>query len=252
MFELQSPSPPEEVPSGYHVLATKTYFTTSTYYTTLIEQSRTITRTRTKVKSSIVTETYSGGNFEEHYGSNNQDVFQSTSSVNLVPGKNQEKFLSLGPNIYGKIKTLFTTFTYFTTDLLGSVAKSMEVITQVSTSLFSTTKLPPSITLASSSVKQNVQLSADELQSLKESYLSSNDFQTQSPGDLTPSGQNSGAQLEGVISSKPGAGIIWDKPYLSSLKESFEASLSSASSTPDRPESDVNLPDEGPGVIQPP
>ena len=83
----------EAVPSGYQVLATKTYFTTSTYYTTLIEQSRTITRTRTKVKSSIVTETYNGGNFEEHYGSNNKDVFQSTT---LVDGKNQEKFLSLG------------------------------------------------------------------------------------------------------------------------------------------------------------
>ena len=106
-------------------------------------------------------------------------------------GQAQEKYLSLGPDIYGKIKTLFTTFTYFTTDLLGSVAKSMEVITQVSTSLFSTTSLPPSITLASSINvdgqninNNNVQLSADELQSIKESYLSNN-YQTQSP-DLTP------------------------------------------------------------------
>ena len=66
----------------------------------------------------------------------------------------------------------------------------MEVITQVSTSLFSTTSLPPSITLASSinvdgqNNNNNVQLSADELQSIKESYLSNN-YQTQSP-DLTP------------------------------------------------------------------
>ena len=66
----------------------------------------------------------------------------------------------------------------------------MEVITQVSTSLFSTTSLPPSITLASSINvdgqninNNNVQLSADELQSIKESYLSNN-YQTQSP-DLT-------------------------------------------------------------------
>ena len=68
----------------------------------------------------------------------------------------------------------------------------MEVITQVSTSLFSTTSLPPSITLASSINvdgqninNNNVQLSADELQSIKESYLSNN-YQTQSP-DLAPS-----------------------------------------------------------------
>ena len=83
---LQSQSPQDAVPSGYQVLATKTYFTTSTYYTTLIEQSRTITRTRTKVKSSIVTETYNGGNFEQHYGSNNQDINNHFQSTTLVPG----------------------------------------------------------------------------------------------------------------------------------------------------------------------
>ena len=112
------------VPNGFQVLATKTYFTTSTYYTTLIDKSRTVTRTRTKVKSSIVTETYSGGQFDD-YGSSNVEP------TLLVPGENQVKYLSLGPNIYGKIKTLFATYTYFTTDVLGSVAKSMEVITQV-------------------------------------------------------------------------------------------------------------------------
>jgi len=112
----------QDVPSGFQVLATKTYFTTSTYYTTLIDKSRTVTRTRTKVKSSIVTETYSGGQFAE--GGNVKPTV-------LVPGENQVKYLSLGPNIYGKIKTLFATYTYFTTDVLGSVAKSMEVITQV-------------------------------------------------------------------------------------------------------------------------
>ena len=84
---LQSQSPQDAVPSGYQVLATKTYFTTSTYYTTLIEQSRTITRTRTKVKSSIVTETYNGGNFEQHYGSNNQDINNHFQSTTLVPGQ---------------------------------------------------------------------------------------------------------------------------------------------------------------------
>ena len=50
-FYFQIPSPNEkDVPSGFQVLATKTYFTTSTYYTTLIDKSRTVTRTRTKVK----------------------------------------------------------------------------------------------------------------------------------------------------------------------------------------------------------
>jgi len=50
-----------------------------------------------------------------------------------------EMYLSLGPNIYGKIKTLFATYTYFST------GKSREVITQVSTSIFSTSQLPSSM-----------------------------------------------------------------------------------------------------------
>ena len=78
--------------------------------------------------------------------------------------------------------------------------------------------------------------------------MASNVEPTQSPtsGDLSPSG----GQLDGVFASKPGAGIIWDKPYLSSLKESFESSISAASSN--RPENDLNLPNGGPDVIRPP
>ena len=183
------------------------------------------------MKSSIVTETFSGGDLES-YATNN--VVQPT----LVPGDGQVKYLSLGPNIYGKIKTLFATYTYFTTDLLGSVAKSMEVITQVSTSLFSTSQLPPSINLeASLTATANVQLNADQLQSLKESYLNNQPEVTSG----------------GVISTKPssGTGVIWDKPYLSSLKESYQASLS-ASASSDNPPTDVNLPVNGAGGITPP
>ena len=52
-----SPSPGEvSLNDDDDDLATKTYFTTSTYYTTLIDGRRTLTRTRTKVKSSVVTE----------------------------------------------------------------------------------------------------------------------------------------------------------------------------------------------------
>ena len=193
------------------------------------------------MKSSIVTETFSGGDLEEYATNNN---VQPT----LVPGDGQVKYLSLGPNIYGKIKTLFATYTYFTTDLLGSVAKSMEVITQVSTSLFSTSKLPPTINLeAQITATSQVQLNADQLQSLKESYLNNQD----STNDELASGVE--GQNEGVISTKPGTGVIWDKPYLSSLKESYQASLSSASSEGENaPPTDLNLPVNGAGGITPP
>jgi hypothetical protein len=42
------------------VLATKTNYTTLTYFTTLVDKSQTVTVTRTKIKSTVVTETYSG------------------------------------------------------------------------------------------------------------------------------------------------------------------------------------------------
>ncbi len=50
----------------------------------------------------------------------------------LVDGRNEYKYLSLGPNIYGKVKTHFQTYTYFTTGPAGAVKESREVITQVS------------------------------------------------------------------------------------------------------------------------
>lgn len=198
------------------------------------------------MKSSIVTETFSGGDLEA-YATNNEYNVQPT----LVPGDGQVKYLSLGPNIYGKIKTLFATYTYFTTDLLGSVAKSMEVITQVSTSLFSTSRLPPTINLeAALTATSSVQLNADQLQSLKESYLSNQEQQTND--ELASGVQGSEGS---VISTKPssGTGVIWDKPYLSSLKESYQASLSSASSGGENaPPTDLNLPVNGAGGITPP
>ena len=114
-----------EQETGVQVLATKTYYTTSTYYTTLIDKSDTVTKTRTKIRSSVVTETYSGG-LEDGY-----ETGPSVKPTVYQPASGDEKIVSLGANIYGKVRTLFATFTYFTTDLAGTIAKSMEVITQV-------------------------------------------------------------------------------------------------------------------------
>ena len=113
-------------PSGVQILATKTHYTTSTYFTTLIDKSETITKTRTKIKSSVVTETNSGGL---------QEGFEPGPSVNpsaYQPSSGEERIISLGANIYGKVRTLSATYFYFTTDLAGTIATSTEVITQVS------------------------------------------------------------------------------------------------------------------------
>ena len=89
---------------------------------------------------------------------------------------------------------------------------------QVSTSLFSTSKLPQTVDVETAT--KGVQLNADQLQSLKQSFVNAN-----KPNTATPSIDSSSNQDDldsGIISSKPGAGLLWDKPYLSSLKESFE------------------------------
>ena len=227
---LQNTKPP----SGFQVLATKTYFTTSTYYTTLIDQGDTITRTRTKVKSSVVTETYDGeGASFTTNPSPQQPIPVSSTLLN---------YISLGPNIYGKVKTLFQTYTYFTTDIQGFVDQSKEIITQVSTSLFSTTKLPDSITINEDvPTGPSVQLSPSRLSEIKQSYLAS---QTAAP-ELNPSQEG---YPEGIIGTKPGSGVLWDKPYLSSLKESFQSSLDADS----QPVDDIDLPQTGAAIITPP
>jgi hypothetical protein len=145
--------------------------------------------------------------------------------------------VSLGANIYGKVRTLFATYTYFTTDLAGSIAKSMEVITQVrqrnlefpvrprrftfsdqvSTSIFSTTKLPPSLTEVENIPVEiegtRVQLSPAELLALKESFLGSSSAAIEATAAPDVAGTFTTAEtptdeydedIEGIISSKPG------------------------------------------------
>ena len=120
-------------------MATKTYFTTSTFYTTYIDRQRTVTKTRTNVRSKVVTESYSGGQFDYLPGPVEQTLAPSIQEAPQGP-----KYLSLGPNIYGLVKTFYATYTYNN----GQSGESKEVITQVSTSLFSTTALPASISIS--------------------------------------------------------------------------------------------------------
>ena len=163
-------------------MATKTFFTTSTFYTTYLDKEKTITKTRTNVRSSVVTETYSGGQYDYLPGPVDQQSL--TPTIEESP---QEKYLSLGPNIYGLVKTLFTTFTYNN----GLGRDSLEVITQTSTRVFSTTELPSSITIAPSPPRQSltsvtsssVQLDRDTLLSLKQQFVSQ---QSSELPDVTP------------------------------------------------------------------
>ena len=89
----------------------------------------------------------------------------------------------------------------------------------------------------------SVQISPSKLSEIKESYLASS--------TLAPS-------LSSGSDARPsGASVLWDKPYLSSLKESFQASIQSSqipgtAEGSDEPVNEINLPLEGPGALKPP
>ena len=244
--------------------ATKTYFTTSTYYTTLIDQGNTLTRSRTRVRSSVITETYAADTNKglSNNGFSTAPAYEPFKVVSKdIPNKPSQivKYSSLGPNIYAKIKTMLDTLTFTYTDLYGSLATSKEIITQTSTSLFSTTSLPATVSLdGADGVGTSVQLSPSRLAEIKQSFL---DGKTEIT-NVNPSTQTA-LVSDGIEATKPGASLIWDKPYLSSLKDSYQSSInaattsessiaSSASKPSNAPLTDVNLPGNGPPILRPP
>ena len=228
-------------------MQTKTYFTTSTFFTTYIDKDRTITKTRTNVRSSVLTETYSGGQFDYLPGPD------QTSSPTIEESP-QEKYLSLGPNIYGLVKTLYTTFTYFN----GVGKDSREVITQTSTSFFSTTALPASISIAPSpplppiSASASVQLDRDTLLSLKQQFLASQgaaSTEVVQPSFTATYAPDTTADT--AATSTPG---IPDTALLSSIKDSLGSETPGTSTAASQSvETDVNVPSSDPGntVIRP-
>ena len=230
-------------------MQTKTYFTTSTFYTTYIDKDRTITKTRTNVRSSVLTETYTGGQFDYLPGPD-----QTLSPT--IEESPKVKYLSLGPNIYGKVKTLYTTFTYFN----GVGVDSQEVITQESTSVFSTTSLPASITIAPSpplpsiTPSASLQLDRDTLLSLKNQYISQLSSSSSASDSVEPSFTATYAPDEGsvTVSSSSATPVIPDTSQLSSIKESYQSQFSSSTSTASSVvETDVNLPSTGNTIIRP-
>lgn len=259
-FLLMQASPTVTQPPAYQVEATKTYFTTSTYYTTLIDQGSTLTRSRTRVKSSVITETYAADTKTGY----NKNSFSTASAYEPFKSAQKQtsrtKYSSLGPNIYAKIMTMLDTLTFTFTDVTGRLATSKEIITQTSTSLFSTTRLPATISLEggdSQAIGSRIQLSPSRLAEIKQSYL---DGKTDIV-NVDPTVQTS--LFNGILATKPGASLIWDKPYLSSLKESYQSSINAASSSgssvgvsvaepTETPLTDVDLPGNGPPVLRPP
>ena len=199
------------------LLATKTYFTTMTHFTTLVHQgTKTVVQSRKEVKSSVITETIeafgglSGSVFSS--ASDDEDGEQQQAAQNARP-----TYVQLGPNLYGKLRTLFATATYFITNSAGQVTSKRLVVPQVSTETIGSIDSLPIEALIEPSVPvvQGIDttaapgsqiLSAEQLSALKQSFIA---------------GLSQTTSLASGTSS-----VILSPEQLSSLKESFLASQS--------------------------
>ena len=99
----------------------------------------------------------------------------------------------------------------------------------------------------------SVQLNPSELLALKQSFLQNPDVLGApsvgpSDGVVSSNGQTSQGEEDDIITSKPGAAVLWDTSYLSSLKESFQSSLVETSSVEGSPVSVVTQPSTS-GVV---
>lgn len=192
------------------IVATKTYFTTKTHFTTLQQGTKTIVQSRKEVQSSIVTETIDGLS---------ASLFAEPASSTKVAPAVKPTYVQLGPNLYGKLRTLFATATYYITNSVGEVTSKRLVVPQVTTETVPLDSIPsealiepslPSISdiEATAGPTPSQILTADQLQSLKQSFLA---------------GQTSTATLQ--------PSLILSPEQLTSLKESFLASKPTIPST---------------------
>ena len=80
----------------------------------MIDKGSTLTRTRTKVRSNVITETYAAADNNDQFtggfstAATNQPIRPSQKPLQVY------QYLSLGPQIYAKIKTMFSTILFST------------------------------------------------------------------------------------------------------------------------------------------
>ena len=103
----------------------------------MIDQGSTLTRSRTRVRSSVITETYAADT-NDGVKSNGYSTASAYEPFKSVPKDSSSvpyqvvKYSSLGPNIYARIKTMFDTY-----ELLNEKIEYNEcyVVTKVSQTL---------------------------------------------------------------------------------------------------------------------
>ena len=239
---------------GGPIVATKTYFTTKTHFTTLQQGTKTIVQSRKEVQSSVVTETIDGLS---------ASLFAQPASSTKSPSEVQARptYIQLGPNLYGKLRTLFATATYYITNSAGGVTSKSLVVPQVTTETVPLESIPsealiePSLPVFADIEATPVPtasqiLTADQLQALKQSFLAGQ----QSTAGLQPSLIQTPEQLsslkESFLASKPGVvPTETDEPETSTDPELTDNSTDLPNGDGFNPPEISLSPPEGPTVI---
>lgn len=126
----------------FEIFATKTYFTTSTYLTTILEGGKTVTSSHIEVTSNVRTEPITSA-------INTDDILLRGSTIYAGENVNNPfeeiSYLSLGDDVYREFRTLFATYTHYTTLHNGRVKSSEVTKTEILTSTITTTSVPVSL-----------------------------------------------------------------------------------------------------------
>lgn len=214
----------DEFEADIPLVATKTYFTTMTHFTTLQQGTKTIVQSHKEVKSSVVTETIAAGSLSA-------SLFAEQPMSTKVAQDVKPTYVKLGPNLYGKLRTLFATATYFITNSVGEVTSKRLVVPQVTTETVPLSIIPTDAVIEPSSPLPEIEttpvptssqiLSPAQLQSLKESFLAGQQSTTvtNKPSILSPEQLNS--LKESFLASKP-SGEVTDIDANGGLTDPFD------------------------------
>lgn len=189
-------------PDDLILYATKTAYTTLTYLTTILEGSETITTSSIDISSTVITEPVTTALSHEELNSLRESFLadQVTSTAFGDTQPHSVSYIKIRDNVYKQLRTLFATYTHFTTLHDGEVQSRLETKTNILTSTVTTSSVAASLLISPTSLADlpvfgastvapgvhsstPVQLDPSYLSSLKSSYLASNPTSLGGPGE---------------------------------------------------------------------
>ncbi|XP_050740540.1 uncharacterized protein LOC127010435 isoform X2 [Eriocheir sinensis] len=182
--------------------ATKTVYTTLTYLTTILEGSDTITTSSIDISSSVITEPVTTALSHEELNSL-RESFLADQVTPTALGEAQPhtvSYIKIRDNVYKQLRTLFATYTHFTTLHNGEVQSRLETKTKILTSTVTTSSVAASLLITPTGLADlpvfgastvapgvessaPVQLDPSYLSSLKSSYLALKPTSLGGPGE---------------------------------------------------------------------